>query len=179
LTINAAYVLIGLLYGNGDLEQSMRISMRCGQDSYCNPSTVGGILGNFIGYSAIPSKWKSALNVTNTNFYATDYSYNDSVNLNIDLARQSLLMSGGSINGTTWNLPDQDPVLPPILEQWPLVSNDKPVLIASAEKPLRMLVSALRQPIATGSNRISGSSATCPMPTEPSSHIRTRRAVFM
>jgi hypothetical protein len=131
--LNAAYVLIGLLYGNGDLEQSMRITMRCGQDSDCNPSTVGGILGNFIGYSGIPSKWKSSFDMADTKFYATSYSFNDAVNLNVDLARQSLLMGGGSINGATWNLPDQGAVRPPILEQWPLVSNDKPVLIASAE----------------------------------------------
>jgi hypothetical protein len=42
-TVNMAYVLIGLLYGEGDFFKSMDISMRCGQDSDCNPSSVGGI----------------------------------------------------------------------------------------------------------------------------------------
>ncbi|MCK4749470.1 MAG: ADP-ribosylglycohydrolase family protein, partial [Bacteroidales bacterium] len=35
-TVNMAYVLIGLLYGEGDIFKSMDISMRCGQDSDCN-----------------------------------------------------------------------------------------------------------------------------------------------
>jgi len=41
--LNGAYILIGLLYGEGDFKQSMRIAMRAGQDSDCNPSSVGGI----------------------------------------------------------------------------------------------------------------------------------------
>ena len=43
--LNGAYVFMGLLYGNGDLEQSMKIAMRCGQDSDCNPSSVGAVVG--------------------------------------------------------------------------------------------------------------------------------------
>ena len=42
--VNAAYVVIGLLYGNGDFTKTLEISTRCGQDADCNPSTAGGIL---------------------------------------------------------------------------------------------------------------------------------------
>ena len=35
--------------------------IQCGQDSDCNPSTVGSILGNFTGLSGIPLRFKTAL----------------------------------------------------------------------------------------------------------------------
>ena len=47
--LNAAYVLIGLLYGNGDFTDSMEIAMRCGQDSDCNPSSAGSVVGKTVG----------------------------------------------------------------------------------------------------------------------------------
>jgi hypothetical protein len=55
--INSAYVAIGLLYGEGDFAKSMDIATRCGQDSDCNPATVGGVLGVMKGYSNIPEFW--------------------------------------------------------------------------------------------------------------------------
>jgi hypothetical protein len=133
--LNGAYVLIGLLYGNGDFEQSMRISMRCGQDSDCNPSSVGGILGNYLGFSNIPDKWKSDLDDAGRKFSYTDYTFNDAVDVNLELARQALQMSGGWISENTWHIPDQGPIRPPILEQWPGEPNDRPVLNASAGTP--------------------------------------------
>ena len=44
-TINSAYILIGLLYGQGDFFKTMDIATRCGQDSDCNPASAAGILG--------------------------------------------------------------------------------------------------------------------------------------
>ena len=58
--VNAAYVVIGLLYGNGDFQKTMDIATRCGQDSDCNPATAAGILGVMIGYDKIPDAWKPA-----------------------------------------------------------------------------------------------------------------------
>lgn len=59
--INGAYVILGLLYGQGDFEKTIDISTRTGQDSDCNPATAAGILGTMIGYNKIPEKWKEAL----------------------------------------------------------------------------------------------------------------------
>ena len=42
--INGAYVLLGLLYGKGDLDQTIIMSCRGGQDSDCNPSSSAGVL---------------------------------------------------------------------------------------------------------------------------------------
>lgn len=46
--INSAYVVIGLLYGEGDFTKTMDIATRCGQDSDCNPASAAGILGCFM-----------------------------------------------------------------------------------------------------------------------------------
>jgi len=133
--LNGAYVVIGLLYGNGDFEQSMRIAMRCGQDSDCNPSTVGGILGNWLGLSGIPDTFKSDLDRTGTKFSNTDLTFDDAVALSRDLARNVLLMNGGSVSGSganeVWTIPTKT-ALAPILEQWPSTSNAAPALTASA-----------------------------------------------
>lgn len=59
--INAAYIVLGLLYGNGDFTKTMEISTRAGQDSDCNPSSAGGILGVMLGYSQIPEYWMQGL----------------------------------------------------------------------------------------------------------------------
>jgi len=53
----------------------------------------------------------------------------------LELAREVLLMNGGWISGTTWHIPNQGAISPPILEQWPDDANDQPTLSASAKAP--------------------------------------------
>ena len=134
--LNGAYIFMGLLYGKGDFEESMRIAMRGGQDSDCNPSSVGSILGNWIGFSNIPEKFKSNLS-PDRSFRHTDYTYNDVIELNINLAREILLLNGGQITGSgdneVWHIPSQETIIPPILEQWPDQPNDPPQLTISLE----------------------------------------------
>jgi len=128
--INGAYVLIGLLYGMGDFEDSMRISMRCGQDSDCNPSTVGSILGNYLGLSGIPLRFKTALDSTEY-FSHTSATLDDCLTWCEDLAYEVLKSTGGNITGTTdeeiWTLPRRK-IEPLILEQWPAEENPPPAL---------------------------------------------------
>lgn len=38
--LNGAYIVIGLLYGEGDINRTLEISTRCGQDSDCNRPTL-------------------------------------------------------------------------------------------------------------------------------------------
>jgi hypothetical protein len=129
--LNGAYVFIGLLYGQGDFEESMQIAMHCGQDSDCNTSSVGGILGNWLGLSKIPSKFKSNLSDYRL-FSYTDFDYEDVIALSEQLARQITLMHGGSIEGTgdseIWNITMAGQITPPILEQWPESQNKPPEL---------------------------------------------------
>ena len=59
--LNGACIVLGLLYGEGDLDKSMALSMRCGWDSDCNPSNVGGILMAACGFKALPAKYVEKL----------------------------------------------------------------------------------------------------------------------
>ena len=116
--LNAAYVLMGLLYGEGDFELSMRIAMQCGQDSDCNPSTVGGVLGNFYGYEKI-SGYINGLDETGTKFYATEYSFGDAVNASFKLAKDIITARGGVVKpdgNVTVFVSEPEKVL---FEQWP------------------------------------------------------------
>ncbi|MDP8222084.1 MAG: ADP-ribosylglycohydrolase family protein [Candidatus Lernaella stagnicola] len=132
--VNGAYVLIGLLYGDGDFEQSMRIAMRCGQDSDCNPSSVGGILGNWMGLSQIPDKFKRELE-SDRRFMFTDYTFEDVISTTLDLSRQVMLQAGAVVEGVgedeVWTIPFTEEIQPPLLEQWPEIQNVPPVLSAS------------------------------------------------
>ncbi len=80
--INSAYIVIGLLYGEGDFGKTIDIATRCGQDSDCNPASAAGILGTAIGYEDIPSKWLNPLkNAEDIDFAYTEYSLNDTYSM--------------------------------------------------------------------------------------------------
>jgi len=67
--------VLGLFYGQGDFSKTISISTRAGDDSDCNPSSAGGILGTMLGYSNIPAYWKQGLNkVENVDFTYTTIS---------------------------------------------------------------------------------------------------------
>ena len=97
--INSAYVVIGLLYGQGDFFQSIDIATRCGQDSDCNPSTVAGILGTLNGYEGIPEKWKAPLkSVADRNFAYTEFSLHSIYDLGYKHALQRIEEEGGMVD---------------------------------------------------------------------------------
>lgn len=54
---NIGYVVIGLLYGEGDFGKSVCIATNCGDDTDCTAGTVGAILGIIYGRSGIPQEW--------------------------------------------------------------------------------------------------------------------------
>ncbi|MBE7054332.1 MAG: ADP-ribosylglycohydrolase family protein [Ruminococcaceae bacterium] len=55
---NVGYVVIGLMYGEGDFKKSMIYAVNCGDDTDCTGGTVGAILGIVGGTKNIPSDWK-------------------------------------------------------------------------------------------------------------------------
>ncbi|MFO0926338.1 MAG: ADP-ribosylglycohydrolase family protein [Gemmataceae bacterium] len=95
-TLNGAYIVMGLLYGKGDPDATMRISMRCGQDNDCNPSNAGGVLFTMMGLSKVPDTWKSALDRTRK-FMDSPYNFNDVSAVCEALARQMVVRRGGRI----------------------------------------------------------------------------------
>jgi hypothetical protein len=115
--VNAAYVVIGLLYGEGDFTKTLEISTRCGQDADCNPSSAGGILGTVLGYDAIPAYWKQGLKeAEDIPFKYTTSSLNDVYATGLKHALQNIRRNGGTIEGDKITIMQQTPV-PVKLEQ--------------------------------------------------------------
>jgi hypothetical protein len=94
--INGAYIVMGLLYGKGDPDETIIISTRCGQDSDCNPSNAGGILFTTIGFKNLPDKFKSALNPEGK-FSHTPYNFPTLVKVCKELVRQAVGRAGGRV----------------------------------------------------------------------------------
>jgi len=109
--INSAYILIGLLYGEGDFYKTMDISTRCGQDSDCNPASAAGILGTVIGYSKIPEYWmKNLREVEDIDFAYTTISLNKAYRMGFRQALQVIERNGGVINGDEVTIACQQPL---------------------------------------------------------------------
>ncbi|MBL7112949.1 MAG: ADP-ribosylglycohydrolase family protein [Bacteroidales bacterium] len=94
--INGAYIVMGLLYGEGDIAKTTVISTRCGQDSDCNPANATGILCTTIGFENLPDDYKSALDYE-TRFSYTDYNVSELINVCAMLVRQAVERGGGKI----------------------------------------------------------------------------------
>jgi len=98
--INAAYIVVGLLYGGGDYTKTLEVSARCGQDSDCNPASAGGILGTILGYSNIPEDWKKGVYpVEDMDFKYTTMSLNDVYEIGTKHALKTLEKNGAKMNG--------------------------------------------------------------------------------
>ncbi len=109
--VNAAYVVMGLLYGNGDFTRSLEIATRCGQDADCNPSTVGGILGTVLGYNQIPAYWKMGLkDAESIDFKYTTMSLSNVYETGFRHALQNITRNGGKINGDNVSIQIQQPI---------------------------------------------------------------------
>lgn len=55
---NVGFVVLGLLYGNGDFKKSVLYAVNCGDDTDCTAGTVGAIMGLLYGTKGIPDDWK-------------------------------------------------------------------------------------------------------------------------
>jgi hypothetical protein len=108
--VNAAYVVIGLLYGGGDFTKTLEIATRCGQDADCNPSSAGGILGTILGYDKIPAYWKQGLpEAEDIDFKYTTMSLNDVYRIGLKHALANIQQNGGSVNGDQITIKLQTP----------------------------------------------------------------------
>ncbi len=132
--LNGAYIVMGLLYGDGDWYKTMNYATRSGQDADCNPANAAGILGTLIGAHAIPAKYSEPVHNTYWNktlaglpdSYEVDALSGDTAQIGLKV----LLANGGEVVSRSGKLvlriPRQDPVPPSTLEQvkW---DGDKPV----------------------------------------------------
>ena len=109
--INSAYIIIGLLYGEGDFYKTIDIATRCGQDSDCNPASAGGILGTVLGYSRIPDYWmKNLKEVEDMKFAYTTISLNKTYQMSYNHALQQIERYGGSVSENDVTIKCQQPV---------------------------------------------------------------------
>lgn len=118
--LNGAYIVMGLLFGGGDIEKTAKIAMQCGQDSDCNPSSATGVLFTTLGFANVPAIYTKALDTSKT-FSHTQYAFPRLLEVCESLARQWVARSGGVIEKDaqgkeTFVLPAQTPK-PSALEQ--------------------------------------------------------------
>lgn len=98
--INTAYVVLGLLYGQGNYTRTLEISTRAGQDSDCNPASAGGILGVMYGYDSIPEYWKKGLaGAEDINFKYTNMSLNKVYNISFEHTLKMIERNNGRVDG--------------------------------------------------------------------------------
>src|SRR5271157_891953 len=111
--LNGAYVVMGLLYGNGDPDRTITIATRCGQDSDCNPANAAGILFTTIGYSRLPERFTLGLDTT-TKFNSTPYTFPQLIAVCEQLGDEVVHQAGGRIDKSadgheTFVIPVQTP----------------------------------------------------------------------
>ncbi len=108
--INAAWILLGLLYGDGDFGKTISISTRAGDDSDCNPASSGGILGCMLGYDNIPDFWKQGIDrVEDRDFKYTTISLKDAYDYSMSHALELIKRNGGSVKGDNVTIAVQQP----------------------------------------------------------------------
>lgn len=109
--LNAAYVVLGLLYGNGDMDRTISVATRAGQDSDCNPATAAGVLGTILGFDRIPAYWKQGLDeVERVPFKYTTISLHDAYALSYKHALAMIARHGGREDGDAVVVPVSAPV---------------------------------------------------------------------
>lgn len=116
--LNGAYVVMGMLYGEGDLLKTVEFATRCGQDTDCNASSAAGVLCCMRGFKALDEQWvKGIKEIENTEFSYTDYSFNTLIPACQKVTEAIILRLGGEVKEDAYMIPRQAPVAAK-LEQW-------------------------------------------------------------
>ncbi|WP_432800404.1 ADP-ribosylglycohydrolase family protein [Poriferisphaera sp. WC338] len=68
--MNVAYILFGLLWGEGDFSKTVLLAVNCGQDTDCTGATAGAMFGILHGGEAVPTRWEEPIGET---VVASDY----------------------------------------------------------------------------------------------------------
>ena len=128
--INAAYVVLGLLYGETDFGKTLEISTRAGQDSDCNPATAMGVLATVKGFKSIPEFWLKGLEeIEDIKFLHTDMSLNDVYKISYKHAKEMILKNGGSFENDIFLIKKQTPKIVAFEENFPGYSLNDNILL--------------------------------------------------
>ncbi len=134
---NLAFVLMGLLYGNGNLEDTIVVSMRGGLDSDCNPSTAAGILGTMLGANAFKADYTANM-PKDHKIVDSPYTFYDLADVSEKVARAYVLRNGGkvindSIQGATFMIPEISPKPPKYEPTWLATPKTEPMRFTNEE----------------------------------------------
>ena len=115
--INGAYVYMGLLYGSGNFWKTMNISMRCGRDSDCSPSSCAGVIGTVLGMKGIPGKWAILRDLPIENraikdIYPETINWDDILSATVETGKWNILENGGYLDKGVFYIPYQTPTSP-------------------------------------------------------------------
>ena len=128
--LNGAYIVMGLLYGDGDPLKTLEISTRCGQDSDCNPSNAMAVLGVIKGFSGLPEDMQQGvMSARDSLFINTSYSFTTAVNNTEKYALDLIASNGGTIADKEIRIKVQIPVAPVFEDSYPNLVFDKEVSI--------------------------------------------------
>lgn len=120
--INGAFIVMGLLYGEGDMDKTIEVSMRCGMDSDCNPSSAAGVLAVSLGLENLPAKFKSNIDDT-TKYSFTDYTFPKLLEVCEMLSKKAVVRSGGKIEKNSQGeieflIPKKKLAIKPLEQSW-------------------------------------------------------------
>ena len=106
--LNGAFIVMGLLYGEGDDYKTLEITTRCGADSDCNPSNAMAVIGVIKGFAKLPVEMRKGVQaVGDSVFINTTYSFNTAVESTYNYALKLILQNGGKMKGNTISWPIQ------------------------------------------------------------------------
>jgi len=128
--LNGAYIVMGLLYGEGDPLKTMEISTRCGQDSDCNPSNAMAVLGVIKGFKNLPAEFtKGVIEYKDSIFINTNYSFVKAVDNTYNYVLGFIEKESGIVSGKKIKIKVQEPVAPALEVSFPNVVLDKKVTV--------------------------------------------------
>jgi hypothetical protein len=125
-TLNGGVMLLGLLYGKGDLERTILTTIRGGQDTDCNASNAASILGTWLGRRRIPKRFTHV--AMNRRIAGTNYTLARAISVNRQLAVALTSLRGGTVGRRTWQIAP-DVLQAPAFEQ--RVAGDAPPAIGA------------------------------------------------
>jgi hypothetical protein len=128
--LNGAYIVMGLLYGEGDPAKTLEITTRCGQDSDCNPSNALAVLGVMKGFTGLPENMQAGVkSMGDSLFINTTYSFNTAVSSTEKYALDLIVKDGGTVTEKKIMVKTQLPLAPKNEVSFPDVVFDKRVSV--------------------------------------------------
>ncbi|HKK40881.1 MAG TPA: ADP-ribosylglycohydrolase family protein, partial [Bacteroidales bacterium] len=128
--LNGAFIVMGLLYGEGNPVKTLEITTRCGEDSDCNPSNAMAVLGVIKGFSGLPADMQEAVNaIGDSVFINTTYSFNTAVRSTFAYAKDLIKKNGGKVDENNISVITQPPVPPDLEVSFPELLFDRSVSV--------------------------------------------------